>query len=95
MYIVYILDMLHMTQKPHWHVGPCHLTIKSLQVIEQFASFTSRGRLFQILEPWLAELFIPKLIVFTFGWTNLDPPRAQLGVVEKEKRELIYSGFNP
>ena len=34
MYIVYIFDMLHMTQKPHWHIGPCHLTIKSLQAIE-------------------------------------------------------------
>ena len=52
MYIVYIFDMLHMIRKPHWHVGPCHLIIKSLQVIEQFPSFTSRGRLFQILEPW-------------------------------------------
>ena len=52
MYIDDIFDMLHMTQKSHWHIGPCHLTIKSLQVIEQFASFISRGRLFQILEPW-------------------------------------------
>ena len=34
-------------------------------------------------------------MVFTFGWINLDPPRAQLGVVENEKRHLIYLGVNP
>ena len=74
---VYIFDILHMIQNPHLHVGPSHLTIKSLQAIKQVVSFTPCGRLFQILEPWLTKLFIPKLIVFTFGWTNLDPPRVQ------------------
>ena len=49
---VYIFDILHMIQNPHLHVGPSHLTIKSLQAIKQVVSFTPCGRLFQILEPW-------------------------------------------
>ena len=30
---IYIFDILHMIQNPHLHIGPSHLTIKSLQVI--------------------------------------------------------------
>ena len=32
---VYIFDILHMIQNPHLHVGPSHLTIKSLKAIKQ------------------------------------------------------------
>ena len=74
---VYIFDILHMIQNPHLYVGHSHLTIKSLKAIKHVVSFTPCGRLLQIVQPWKAKLFIPKLIVFTFGWTNLDPPRVQ------------------
>ena len=49
---VYIFDILHMIQNPHLHVGPSHLTIKSLQAIKQVVYFTPCGMLFQSLEPW-------------------------------------------
>ena len=51
---VFIFNILHMIKNPHWLVGPSHLTIQSLQVIEQFALqlLDSCGRLFKILKPW-------------------------------------------
>ena len=45
---VYILDILHMIQNPHLHASSSYLTIKSLQVINQVASFLPCGRLLAI-----------------------------------------------
>ena len=60
-----------MIQNPH----------RSFPVNSQIIASDQISRIFYILRK-IVDLFIKMLIVFTFGWTNLDPPRVQYSMVE-------------
>ena len=79
------------------YAHPCHWTIKFFQVeIKQVTSIPSCGKMFQIFEPGYANLFIPKIIAFTFGWTYhayLDPPRVHSRAVKRATLNFLILVF--
>ena len=71
----YIFDILHMIQNPHLHVGPSHLTIKSLQTIKQAVSYTPCGRFFPDLRTLISETVYSEANLIYF-WLNQFGPTA-------------------